>query len=519
MNKTAKLLVTSVIAASLFGGTNVLAAASLSKDGLKSNSGQIMTDVSTHAGSGDFGSANGNKLLSNFRNPVGLLVRHDGTLIVSDEKNHLLRIVSGNNVGTYAGLILKKDAQGFLVGGLLDGTRDAALFLEPSGLAMDAAGNLYVADAGNNAIRKIDAIGKITTIAGNGRIGDRDGIGTETTFQRPQDIAVAMDGTVYVADTLNHRIRKISPTGQVSTLSSPSERVVEVFPGLAVPAGDFLDGDIAKAKFNEPTGLAIDAKGNLYVSDSGNQRIRYIDFGTGKVTTVAGGGAYSASSVYEPSKLYAQGDLVDGDALKAKLNYPMGIAVTEEGGLIIADSGNRSIRYLYGGKLITLAGQPSLLSGEWDGSERTAQFHKPTDVAVGPNGSIYIADAFNNKVRRLDLYHLPADLPVTDEVKVVLETLKITFDVQPEIVNDRVTVPVRAIAEALGYTVDFQSDKRIVQLAKGGSTIELPIEDEVTDNAPYMKQNRTLVPVRFFAEKIGLDVQWDPATRTVIIRQ
>ncbi|WP_028547847.1 stalk domain-containing protein [Paenibacillus sp. UNC451MF] len=534
MNKSIKLLAVSVMAVSLIGGGTSAWASGIAKDGLKNSAGQIMTNITTYAGLGDDGSHNDeNRLQATFRSPYGLLVLKDGTLLVSDMKNHLLRGISNTKVSTSAGLIIGKDSKGFPIGGRYDAEAANSVFQQPAGLAQDAAGNIYVADAGNNVIRKIDASGIVTTLAGNGLIGNKDAKGTEATFYHPQDVAVAPDGTVYVADTLNHTIRKIAADGTVTTLNAPSKRAVEVTPGQAVWGGDYLDGDMAKSKFNEPTGLAIDSKGNLFISDSGNQKIRYMDFGTGKVITVAGSSSSDGETLYGRTDLYAAGNFADGDALKAQFNYPMGIALTEEGGLLIADSLNHSVRYLHNGKVVTLAGDSQLLAGETDGIERSAQFQKPTDVAVTADGTVYIADAFSNKVRQLKVYRLPTDLPKDDNVKVVLESKAIVFDAQPEIVNDRTMIPVRAITESLGYKVSYQDNDRIVQLTKNGVTIELyldktgikkieagkPDEIKATDTAPYIKQDRTYVPVRFFAEEVGLDVQWDNETRTVILRE
>ncbi|OXM84110.1 stalk domain-containing protein [Paenibacillus rigui] len=533
MKRTAKMVAASVLAMSLLGGTQAWASsASLSRDGLKNSNGGLMVDVTTFAGLGDDGSSDAPRPIATFRAPSALLIKEDGTMLVSDTRNHLLRSVQGDQVGTFAGIIPWKDSKGQPVGTRLDGKAELSIFQEPMGLASDAGGNVYVADAGNHAIRKIDAAGNVTTIAGNGLIGRKDGKGPDATFDHPQDVAVAADGTVYVADTLNHVIRSIRTDGSTSTLTAPSDRLIEVTPGQVVNAGDYLDGDIAQAKFNEPAGLVLDAKGNLYVSDSGNQRIRYMDFSTGKVTTVAGANEAAAGQLYNKQDLYAPGSFADGDAGKAQFNFPQGIALTPEGGLVIADSMNHSIRYLLDGKVTTLAGDRHQQTGETDGVEYGAAFLKPMDVAISTDGSLYVADAFNNKVRKLNAYQLPPSLPQDDRIKVVVGSNVIAFDAQPEIVNGRTMVPVRAITEALGYTVGFREEDRSVQLTKGDVTIELSIDktgiqrleknkqplSKTMDVSPYVKEDRTYVPVRFFAEEIGMDVQWDDATRTAILR-
>ncbi|CAM3549171.1 stalk domain-containing protein [Marinicrinis lubricantis] len=510
MNKTAMLFTASAIAASILISP-AAEAASITTDGMLASDGQIMIDVWTLAGSGDFGSANGESSQAAFRNPSSILAAADGTLVVSDEHNHMLRQVSDETVSTLAGVLLFMDDKGRPEGALLDGNADHSLFQRPAGLVQADDGTIYVADSGNHAIRKITTDGLVETIAGSGLIGRSDGSGSEAAFYEPRDVAVAKDGTIYVADTLNHLIRKISPSGVVTTLNSASDRVVQAYPGVAVPAGDYKDGSIAEAKFNEPSGLAIDAKGNLYVSDSGNQRIRYIDFSTGKVTTIAGSGDAD-------SELYVPGSFADGVADKAQFNYPVGIAITGEGGLLIADSLNHSIRYLMDGEVTTLAGSRTQQFGEDDGPDRSAQFHRPIDVALSEDGTIYVADALNNAIRKLELYQLPLDQLTEGQVNVVLGRERIAFDVQPEIVNQSVAVPLRAIAERLGYTVEFHTEEGYVTVTQGEQTITLNTVVGPTHQSVYYHFNRTFVPIRFFSEQIGMDVQWDGASKTVILR-
>lgn len=534
MKKTSKLIALTIISSALIGSSNAWAA-NLSGDSLKTSTGNIMTAVSTEAGIGGFGESNGARLQASFRNPSGVTVAADGSLLIADTRSQLIRKLSpSGQVTTVAGISVKKDAKGFPVGAKLDGKTDTAFLQEPTGIAVDANGVIYIADAGNHAIRKIDTQGNVVTLAGSGLLGLKDGAAASAMFYRPMDVAVAADGTVYVADTLNHVIRSISPTGQVATLNAPSTRVVEVSPGQAVASGDFADGDLATAKFNEPSSIVLDAKGNLYVSDSGNHRIRYIDLSQRKVITVAGGSmAADKSGVYEKKELYATGDYADGNALQALFHFPQGLALTAEGGVVIADSGNHSIRYLFDGKVTTLAGDAAQGTGESDGIESGAEFQYPTDVALLPNGSIAVADSFNNKVRRVSLYQHPSNLPQNEDVKVVLNDKWIEFDAQPEIENGRTMVPVRFITEQLGYKVTFDDATRAVQLSKDGQIIELYVGQtglkrmeagkqsvfKETDVQPYIKQDRTYVPIRFFAEEIGLDVQWDSSNRTAIIRE
>ncbi|WP_284640904.1 stalk domain-containing protein [Paenibacillus silviterrae] len=533
MKNSKKLLAVLVAASALFGSSSAYGA-SLEKDAVIGSNDQILTNVNTLAGLGGFGDYNGARLTATFRSPAGLGLLPDGTILFADSRNHKIKQLKDGKVSDFAGIYVHKDAKGFPEGGMLDEKKDLSLFNEPKGIAVDANGNIYVADAGNHAVRKIDASGKVTTVAGTGVLGHKDGAGKEARLYYPTDVAVAADGTIYVTDSLNHVIRSITPAGQVKTLNALSNRLIEVSPGQVVPAGDYSDGSLATAKFNEPTSLVLDAKGNLYVSDTGNQRIRYIDLAQGKVSTVAGSSVNEAKSgLYEKKELFAPGDYADGEALKALFNAPQGLALTAEGGLLIADSGNNAVRYLANGKVTTLAGASNLLSGELDGIDRGAGFHKPTDVAVLADGSVVVADSFNNKLRSVSLYQLPAELPKDDSVKVVLGSQWVQFDAQPEISEGRTMVPVRLITEALGYKVTFDDDTRAVQLSKDGRTIELYVGktgikrleegkeavQKATDVAPYIKEDRTYVPIRFFAEEIGLDVQWHNDTRTAIIRE
>lgn len=331
------------------------------------------------AGSGAVGELNGPASSASFRQPAGLAILADGSVLVADSGNHLIRKISTGTVSTYAGFTVYRDSKGFPAGMLLDGPLNQSMFHQPQGLAVDQNGTLYVADAANHAIRKITPQG-VVTIAGDGVQGDRNGTGKEARFHSPSDVAVAEDGTLYVADTLNHAIRKIAPDGRVTALNSLSDRTVELANGYLESAGDFRDGKLSEAKFNEPSGIVLDAKGNLYVSDTGNQRIRYIDLQNETVTTVAGGG-----ETYAKDALYAEGSYADGEAATAKFQFPKGLAVTTDGGLLIADSMNHAIRYLHQGKVTTLG----------------SSFSMPVAVKVDALGKIWVADASAQTIQQI----------------------------------------------------------------------------------------------------------------------
>lgn len=216
-------------------------------------------------------------------------------------------------------------------GALLDGPALEARFNEPTGLAADAEGNIFVADFGNHVIRKVSPGGNVVTLAGSGQPGLKDGRGTEAEFNGPTAIAVDRAGRVIVADTGNHRIRVIESDGTVTTLAGTGPS------GLG--RGAFADGPAAAARFNLPKGIAVDAEGNVFVADTDNLRIRVIR-DTGIVETYAGTGEIGSA---------------DGPRLKATLGHVQQIALDEQGGLWIVDQSNRLLRRITpDGSLVTV---------------------------------------------------------------------------------------------------------------------------------------------------------------------
>ncbi|CAI6073622.1 hypothetical protein PAECIP112173_02293 [Paenibacillus sp. JJ-100] len=513
--------------------TNVASAADVTP--LYNDKGSIIATISRIAGNAIYGEQEGVASTSSFRQPTGLAVGAKDELFISDTGNHKISTFSSDNISTYAGpsSTLYRDSGGQPLGALLDGNKGTGLFQSPSALAYSTDKYLYVADSGNNAIRKVSSNGDIVTIAGSGRIGNTDGKGATALFHHPQGIAVTKDGIVYVADTLNHVIRKIMPDGTTSTITAASDRVVEDHPGFVLPAGDYKDGPIHQALFNEPTGLALDNRENLYVSDSGNQRIRYIDFSTNQVITVAGESKMDGISIYSKNALYAPGNYKDGASQSATFHFPRGITLDKSGGLLIADSLNNVIRYLKNGIVTTVAGSQTGEAGTQNGLEKLALFNAPQDVAITSDGTIYVADMGNNVIRKIDPYALPANIIGNKSViKVVLENKQLKFDTSPEMNTGRVMVPVRQIAEALdfeitfssdGNTINLEKDNRFIQLFLGSKNIKFKEVNgtETTkeiDTVPYVKKNRTYVSLRFIAEELGIDVQWIPTIRTAILR-
>ena len=252
----------------------------------------------------------------------------------------------------------------------------------PAGLAVGADGAVLVADTIDQRIRRIDSTGqKILTIAGNGDRGfGGDGrVPSVATFQDPTALAVGKDGSLFLADTANNRIRVIRPSGTVATVAGTGE---------SDPAGD--DGAQATATtVNGPAGLAVDPAGQLFYSDTGNNRVRVIR-ADGTVATVAGTGVAGAT-----------GD--GGPARAAQLKAPAGLAVAADGALLIADSGNNRIRRVApDGTITTVAGTGGGGSGGDGGPATAAQLNLPVDVAAMPQGGFFVAEQGGNRVRRVD---------------------------------------------------------------------------------------------------------------------
>jgi Secretion system C-terminal sorting domain/NHL repeat len=250
----------------------------------------------------------------------------------------------------------------------------------PFGVAVDVSGNVFIADYGNNRIRKIDNLGIITTIAGTGIGGfsGEGGPGTAAKIYGPRGITVDASGNVFFSDYANNRIRKISTSGIITTVA-----------GNGLP-GFFGDGGPATdAKLNFAWGVAVDAAGNIYIADQLNCRIRKVNT-SGIITTIAGTGI-----------AFFSGD--GGPAISAGIQYPLGLAVDASGNIYIADNGDNRIRMINtSGIISTLAGSPTYgFSGD-GGPSTAAQLYYPQGVAVDTGGNIYICDLNNNRIRKIN---------------------------------------------------------------------------------------------------------------------
>ncbi len=324
----------------------------------------------TVAGWAGQGSADGTGSNARFNNPASVAVDGAGTVYVADVASHTIRkITPAGAVSTLAG------SAGF--SGSADGTGTAAQFNQPQGVAADSAGNVYVADTGNHTIRKITAAGVVSTLAGSaGANGSADGAGSSARFYQPEGVAMDSAGNVYVADTWNHTIRKITASGVVST--------------LAGSAGNYgsADGTGSGARFYQPQGVAVDGAGNVYVADTGNQTVRKITPG-GVASTPAGlAGNYGS---------------VNGTGPNARFYGPAGVAADGLGNVYVADYFNQTVRKMTpAGVVSTLAGSAGSY-GSADGTNSAARFWGPAGVAVSGTNSVtvYVADAGNGTIRQL----------------------------------------------------------------------------------------------------------------------
>lgn len=330
--------------------------------------------ISTYAGNGTRGFAEGAATTAQFALPSGIALDSSGNLIVADQVNQRVRQVSsgGGSVTTIAG----NGTPGFSGDGK---SATAANMNNPFSVAVDSSGGVYIADSSNSVVRKVSG-GNITTYAGTLGAGFSGDGGRAVDAQLNGAFAVALDstGNLYISDIGNHRIRKVTTAGIITTYVGG--------PGGGAFGGD--GGAAVNARLNQPRGIRLDAAGNLYFADSGNDRIRKVAV-DGTITTVAGTGAAGFS-----------GD--GGLAVNAQLNRPLDVAVDTAGNLYIADYNNLRIRRVGSNGVITTIAGNGLPGYTGDGGPSVnATLNFPTGVTVDGSGNVYVADNANNVIRLL----------------------------------------------------------------------------------------------------------------------
>jgi sugar lactone lactonase YvrE len=362
------------------------------------------------AGSGAPGYADGARETASFSFPNGMVMGHDGALYVIDGANSVIRRVTADGtVTTFAGMPGATGSR--------DGASSEAQFNGLNSIAIDSAGNLFVTDNGNNAIRRITTAGVVSTFAGRaGQEGSTDGTGDAARFNHPHGIAADRSDNLYVADVLNQTIRKITPDGVVST-----------FAGRAGQRGN-LDGSGTNARFDFPSGVAVDATGNVWITT--NQTVRKIT-ASGQVTTVAGSPGIAGS--------------VDGEGSIARFRDVEGIAVTDAGDVYVVEMGNHVVRQIDAGNHVSTVAGSAGQTGLVDGIGSAVRFHTPAGITAS-GSRLYISE-FDNAVIRvatpvglmptLDVRNLDGGATITNGWPVRVRASGFTFDCHAPESDDR----------------------------------------------------------------------------------
>jgi len=403
--------------------------------------------------------------------PIGIALM-GGYLVVADSMCDRIQILDGGEnrrvgrPGRYGLSYLHS-------GAFVDGFLEHAMFRNPSGVFVTPDGHIIVADTGNHAIRIIRGE-FVITIAGNGNAGYRGGAEGVAMFNSPRAAVMCSLGYIYVADTLNHAIRRISPDGYVS-----------LFAGAAGARG-FVDGILSEARFFEPSGLYITGDGVLYVADSANHSIRRIEGGV--VSTVAG-------SPGAPIRFsdYFEGGHVDGDNAYVQFNFPRDVARLPNGDILVADSLNHCIRLISGGYTRTLLGGGQ--AGSFHQTTENMQLTRPEGVATDGE-YLFISDTMNNRVVKVPLTErvvagrparaqMLADTGLsTDsrfafrgEIRVFFGPDRVDFGrVQPWIGGDSIFVPIRPLLETLGAGVYLNEQLGLLSIVIADTVTALTLD-------------------------------------------
>ncbi|MCL2618892.1 MAG: hypothetical protein FWD98_07565 [Defluviitaleaceae bacterium] len=431
--------------------------------------------------------------------PIGIALMGE-YLVVADSMGDRVQILSDTE-GWRVGRSGLYGMSHYDSGAFVDGFRENAMFMKPAGVSVAPNGHILVSDSGNNAVRRITEE-FVITIAGDGTAGFADGFEGRAVFNSPRAAVMDAGGYIYVADTLNHVIRRISPEGEVVLFAgSPGE-------------SGFADGSLTQARFFEPSGMYLSG-GVLYIADSANHSIRRIE--AGQVGTVAG----RPGSPIRLSE-YFEGGHVDGPNDEALFDFPRDVALLPDGGILVADSLNHAVRLVTGGATRTIVGSGAAGSVKY--SAENMMLARPEGVATDGE-YMFISDTLNNRVITVPLTErvingrpsreqMLADTGLTvnsrfafrGDIRVFLDDNRVNMGrVQPWIRGESIFVPIRPFLEALGARMEL--DERAGELTVF-----------VDDTATRMQQGRDYfimrgVTVTTLSELIRLfpyTVEWFP---------
>lgn len=333
----------------------------------------IVTIAGNYAAGAGYSGDGGAPLSARFNSPAGIAIARNGDIFIADQGNHVIRRISGETISTFAGT----GTPGYSGDG---GPATSAKLYYPSTVAVDSLYNVYFTDDQNNVVRKVSADGMISTIAGTGSVGFSGDYGPATSakLNNPSGIAVDVDGTVYISDAGNNVIRAVDLSDTIFTVAGTGT------------AGSTNGGGAFGAEFTAPASLTIDIGHGIYISDLGNSQVRKLNRAAGTVSYYAGiSGSFGFS-----------GD--GGYANAAQLNVPEGLYMTKTGMLYIADYGNHRIRRVTsGGAISTVVGNGTAGYSGDGGNALDAQLFQPFGIALDSYGNMYIADKHNNVIRKV----------------------------------------------------------------------------------------------------------------------